>query len=82
MTRITVDSATIARLRGLGESLEFCDEHGTLLGRFEPDEKSPAFREWLRSVEPGISDAEFKRREERNEGVSTDELLQRLREPR
>jgi hypothetical protein len=44
---VTADPSTIAKLRGLGEVLVFCDEQGNVWGRFEPPEKSPAFREWL-----------------------------------
>jgi hypothetical protein len=36
MTRIIVDSDLLARLHGLGERLEFCDESGRTLGVFQP----------------------------------------------
>jgi hypothetical protein len=36
MTRIVVDSDLLARLQGLNERLEFCDEAGHVLGVFRP----------------------------------------------
>jgi hypothetical protein len=84
MTRVTVDASTAAKLNGLGEYLEFYDEAGNLLGRFEPNEKSPAFREWLRNLDDGLSDEEVERRiiSARREGITTDQVIARLRGPR
>lgn len=81
MTRVTVDAATTAKLQGLGEFLEIYDESGNLLGRFEPDEKSPAFRQWLRSLDHGLSDEEVERRCNRAlaEGITTEQVVARLR---
>jgi hypothetical protein len=79
LPRVVVDSETAARMRGLGEPLEFRDEAGNLLGTFQPDEKSPAFRAWLRSFDLGISDEEWQRRVASRDGYSTDELLSQLR---
>ena len=81
MTRITVDASTAAKLNGLGEYLELYDEAGNLLGRFEPNEKSPAFREWLRNFDFGLSEEEIERRisSAKREGITTDEVIARLR---
>ena len=81
MTRVIVDAATVKKLQGLSQFLELCDEHGNVLGRFEPDEKSPAFREWLRNLDPGITEEEIHRRvaRARREGLSTEQVLERLR---
>jgi hypothetical protein len=79
MTRITVDASTAAKLHGLGQFLEFYDEAGNLLGHFEPDEKSPAFREWLRNLDDGLSDEEVDEMIRKGGGVTTDELLARLK---
>ena len=81
MTRVTVDAATVYKLRGLSQFMELCDEQGIVLGRFEPDEKSPAFREWLRNVDHGLSKEEVELRVERarREGLSTEQVLERLR---
>jgi hypothetical protein len=79
MTRVIVDSTTREKLKGLSQFLELCDEQGNVLGRFEPDEKSPAFREWLRNLDPEISEEEMQRREASGSGITTEELLARLR---
>lgn len=81
MTRVVVDAATVIKLQGLSQFLELCDEQGNVLGRFEPDEKSPAFREWLRNLDPGISEEEIQHRVQRarREGLSTEQVLERLR---
>lgn len=83
-TRVTVDSSTAAKLQGLGQFLELYDEAGNFLGRFEPDEKSPAFREWLRNLDSGLSEEEIQRRVERarRDGITTEQVIARLRDPR
>lgn len=81
MSRVTIDAATAARLQGLGQYLEFYDEAGNFLGRFEPDEKSPAFREWLRNLDEDLSDEEIERRCARalEEKITTEQVVARLR---
>jgi hypothetical protein len=78
MTRITIDSATAAKLDGLGQKMEFYDESGNLLGRFEPDENSP-IRQWLREVEAELPLSELEQRVSAGNGLTTDEVLARLR---
>jgi hypothetical protein len=78
MTRITIDSATAAKLNGLGQEMEFYDESGHLLGRFAPDENSP-IRQWLRKVEAELSESEIERRISDSNGLTTEEVLARLR---
>ena len=41
MTKVTVDPATLGRLRGLKEPLELCDESGWVLGTFTPAAGAP-----------------------------------------
>jgi hypothetical protein len=81
MPRVTVDAATAARLQGLGQYLEFYDEAGNFLGRFEPDEKSPAFREWLRNLDHGLSPEEVEKICARavSDGITTEQVIARLR---
>ncbi len=81
MTRVVIDAATVGRLHGLSESMELCDEAGNVFGRFVPDENSTAFRQWLRNLNPGVSEEEMDRRAERglSEGHTTEEVLHRLR---
>jgi hypothetical protein len=78
-SHIVVDSETVAKLRGLGEPLEFRDEAGNVLGTFQPDEKSPAFRAWLRSLDHGLSEEEWRRRVASRDGLSTEEVVSQLR---
>jgi hypothetical protein len=82
MTRVVVDAQTTERLRGVTESLELCDEAGNVLGTFSPSENSPAFRAWLKGLDHGLSEEEVQRRISSREGLSTEELLRRLRGPR
>jgi hypothetical protein len=79
LPQITIDAATSAKLLGLGEPMEFCDEAGNVLGHFTPDEKSPAFRAWLRNLDHGLSPEEVERRCTTREGFSTEEVIARLR---
>lgn len=79
MTRLTIDSGTAAKLKGLSESLEFYDEAGNILGRFEPDPHSPAIREWYKNIDHGLSPEELGRCLSNRDGLSTDEVLDRLR---
>lgn len=44
------------------------------------DENSPLVREWLRTVKPTISEEEMRRRETAGDGISTAELLVRLKD--
>lgn len=79
MTRITIDSATADKLDGLGQKMEFYDESGNLLGRFEPDENSP-IRQWLKQVESELPDtAEIERRVSEGKTLTTEEVVARLR---
>lgn len=41
MTRVTVDPATLERLRDLKEPVELCDESGRVLGAFTPAASPP-----------------------------------------
>jgi hypothetical protein len=79
MPRVTVDAATAQMLGGSGEPLEIRDEAGNVLGHFTPDERSPAFREWLRNLDHGLTQEEVERRIAERKGFSTEEVLARLR---
>src|SRR5689334_6124905 len=81
MTQIVVDAELRAKLNGLGEPCEFRDEEGNLLGRFEPDERSPAFREWLRGLDHGLTPEQIDERCNRahRDGMTTEQVLERLR---
>jgi hypothetical protein len=36
MSRLTIDTATLAKLQGLSEPVDFCDEQGCILEHFVP----------------------------------------------
>jgi hypothetical protein len=36
MTRVIIDAATWAKLQGIREVVELCDEAGRIVGRFQP----------------------------------------------
>lgn len=78
MTRVVVDQQMTEKLHGLGQFLEFCDEAGNVLGTFQPNESSPAFRAWLRDLDPGISEEEIQRRIHSDKKHSMEEVLARL----
>jgi hypothetical protein len=80
MTFVTVDGDMVAKLNGLADLLVFRDEKGNVLGKFQPDENSPLVREWLRTVKPTISDEEMQRRATAGDGITTQELLSRLKD--
>jgi hypothetical protein len=82
MTRITVDATTAAKLQSLGQQAELCDEAGNVLGHFAPHADSPAFRDWLLSLDSGLSEEEIQRRITRRAGFTTEEVMARLRGPR
>ncbi len=57
MTTITLDGATIQRMKDLKEELKICDESGHTLGRFFPEKKivSPYTHEELDEFEKDLS---------------------------
>jgi hypothetical protein len=59
--------------------MEFQDEQGNLLGRFSPDESSPAFRTWLRNLDHGLTLQQLNDAITNRSGISTDELTSKLR---
>ena len=36
MSRLTIDTATLAKLQGISEPVDLCDEQGHLVGHFVP----------------------------------------------
>ena len=71
MTQITVDAETLAKLHGLSQPLDFCDEKGRFLGHFVPssaDRRSD-------DLEPDISKEEIRRRAEHFQGRPLSDLL-------
>jgi hypothetical protein len=79
MTQIKIDAATMARLNGLSDSLEICDESGRLLGYFHPS-VSPPRRSDGKIASP-FSDAELARRSQQRTGRPLKDILAELPKP-
>jgi hypothetical protein len=71
MITVVVDAATRSKLRNLHEAMQFTDENGRLLGRFEPAGEN------ARRV-PQISDAEIARRLQQGGGRPLAEIMAAL----
>ena len=76
MTKIILDEALRAKLRGLLQPLELCDEAGRVVARVFPSLDLSEYEPW----EPPISEEELRQREESNEWYSSQEVLARLRQ--
>lgn len=76
MSRITLDTVLKAKLNGLTEQKEVCDENGNTVGHFLPDDQ---YRElvygWLRSHWTEEKLAEL---QQQSGGSSLKEIWQRL----
>jgi hypothetical protein len=73
MTRITVDAGTLAKLHGLNDFLEFCDESGRTLGHFCPLVSPPRGPDG-KIISP-ISDEEWERRRQERSGRPLKDIL-------
>jgi hypothetical protein len=69
MTQVILDAAMLAKLNGLNGPLEFCDEHGHVLGQFVPNAMHAD------DLEPAISLDELRRRAENFQGRPLSDLL-------
>jgi hypothetical protein len=76
MTRVTVDAATMAKLYGLNDLLEICDESGKTLGYFQPTVLPPRGPDG-RIISP-ISDEELERRSQQHTGRPLKDILNDL----
>jgi hypothetical protein len=73
MSTIVLDAQSADRLRGCNSSAELRDQHGNIIGYFEPPPRIYAPGEM-----PVIDEAELDRREQRWEGISAAEARCRL----
>lgn len=78
MTRVTIDRDMSAKLNGVYDSVELCDESGRTLGYFQPAALSPAQTRRLMAECP-FSDEELKRRREVRTGRPLADILEDLR---
>lgn len=74
MTQITLDQATIDRLRAAGELAQILDPQGATVGYFE----SAELHVYEEGEVPEFDEAELDRREQRWQGIPSDEVRRRL----
>jgi hypothetical protein len=74
MGRITVDPTTLARLQGIGRTMELCDESGRVVGHFVPVLDTPI----ASGSEPQISEEEIQRRLQEGGGRPLADILKDL----
>jgi len=76
MTRITLDATTVAQLTGLAGPAQLCDDHGLVLGWYQPgvfSERPPSLKE----LSP-FSDKELQRRKQQPGEKPLKEVLREL----
>ena len=78
MTRLNIDSDLMARLGGLGDLVEFCDESGRTLGYFHPV-PGPATDEG-KDLDCPFSREELERRRGQRSGRPLKDILKDLRD--
>jgi hypothetical protein len=76
MNQIVVDASLTEKLSGLFEPVQLCDEHGRVLGDFCPV-VDPSLYE---GVDSPLSAEELERRSNEPGGLTTPEVLRKLRE--
>jgi hypothetical protein len=76
MTRVVLDEALRAKLKGLTDEIEICDERGRVVGHYLPTEQyHRLIYDWINSQ---IDDQELKRRQNEPGGRTLGEIWQRL----
>lgn len=76
MSKITLDAELKAKLNGLNEPLEICDEAGKTVGHFLPDSVYRKFvMAWLNSQ---LSDEELNRLDQQEGGSTLAQIWKRL----
>ncbi len=77
MSSITLDQATVEKLKGLSDRVEVRDPQGQVIGMFRAMPR--VYRE---GEEPQISEEEWKRRVTESKKLTTAEVLKRLEDYR
>jgi hypothetical protein len=75
MIRVTIDETLRSKLHNLTEPLELCDNSGQVVGWYYPEEDLSQYD----LTEPPISEEELRDREQSNDWVSGEEVLEYLR---
>jgi hypothetical protein len=79
MSRVTLDPVLRAKLNGLQEPLEVCDEGGKTIGHFLPED---AYRRILHTLaQSQITDEEIAKLRQQKGGRTLAEIWQSLRKP-
>jgi hypothetical protein len=76
MSKVTLDPQLRAKLNGLNEQLEICDEAGKTVGHYLPD--AVYMRLLYDSVNARVTDEELRRAADEPGGCSLAEIWQRL----
>jgi hypothetical protein len=76
MTKVTLDPQLRAKLNGLNEQLEICDEAGKTVGHFLP--ASVYMRLLYDAINARVTDEELRQADEEPGGCSLAEIWQRL----
>lgn len=74
--KVTVDAETRAKLEGLREVVEICDESGRPLGRFHPIPEPVDYKELI--AQSPFSIEELERRRKQRTGRPLEEILRDL----
>jgi hypothetical protein len=73
MSRVTLDEASIEKLRSSAAPVQILDAEGKVIGTF-----TPAMRVYKRGEVPDISEEELQRRYNESPRMTTEEVLRRL----
>lgn len=78
MNRVLVDDSFRSKLGEFHTQTEFCDRHGNVVGYYTPAADYPRnLSDWIRSQ---ISDEELEQRAREPGGLTTEEVLRKLRD--
>ena len=78
MTKLIVDAGLRARLNGLNDLLELCDESGHTLGYFHPTVEAAGTQS--ADVRSPFTEEEVERRRQKRAGRPLSEILEKLNE--
>lgn len=76
MNKVILDEATRAKLNGLNDIMEFCDEQGHSLGHFNPSPRPDP--ELYAKFKSPFSDEELERRSQQPGGSTLSEFWRKL----
>lgn len=79
MNRVVLEGDVTKKLLDAGERVAVCDAEGRVIGYFQPVGPQPMTPEMLQWAKEQISDEELERRSQKPGGITTEELLSRLK---